>query len=129
MHILSPVRLLNTFFSALCCNLVIRLDGQVSLHAYSKVMTRRVIDVVPMQAHLLLVTELYDMSARSGHAVGLDLSSDVLRAIEGESTEQLKKVTSVDPEMALKMDVLSTDIQRLESIVHTINGAIFPGAA
>ena len=91
-------------------------------------MTRRVIDVVPMQAHLLLVTEVFDLSVRPGHAAGSDLASDVLRAIQGESTEDLKRVTSVDPGMEAKMDVLSTDIQRLEAIRNKINGALFPGA-
>lgn len=92
-------------------------------------MTRRIIDVVPMQAHLLLVTEVFDLSARPGYAAGSDLASDVLIAIEGESAEDLKRVTSVDPGMEAKMDVLSTDIQRLQAIRNKINGTIFPGAA
>lgn len=120
--------LINTYVWARRCALLTRPDAQVSLHAYSKVMTRRVIDVVPMQAHLLLVTEVFDLSVRPGHAAGSDLASDVLRAIQGESTEDLKRVTSVDPGMEAKMDVLSTDIQRLEAIRNKINGALFPGA-
>lgn len=90
-------------------------------------MTRRVIDVVPMQAHLLLVTEVFDLSVRPGHATGSDLVSGVLLAIEGESAEKLKRVTSVDPNMEAKMGDLSTDIKRLEAIGNKINRAISPG--
>ncbi|CAN0076139.1 unnamed protein product [Scytosiphon promiscuus] len=93
-------------------------DLQISLYAYSKAVTRRINDVVPMQAHLLLVTSIYETDiSKDFHE--RDLQSDLKSTLP--QGEELEKLMAFAPDVQEKAKKLKDEIKRLQAIAEAID--------
>ncbi|CAM9427711.1 unnamed protein product [Ectocarpus sp. 12 AP-2014] len=93
-------------------------DLQISLYAYSKAVTRRINDVVPMQAHLLLVTSIYETDvSRDFHK--RDLQSDLKSTLP--QGEELEKLMAFAPDVQEKANKLKNEIKRLQKMAEAID--------
>lgn len=89
-------------------------------------MTRRINDVVPMQAHLLLVTSIYETDiSRDFHE--RDLQSDLKSTLP--QGEELEKLLAFDPDVQEKAKKLKNEIKRLRRIAEAIDSPSPPRVA
>lgn len=91
---------------------VLRFILQLNLHAYSKIVTRRIADVIPMQVDLLLVTAVCEdaVSSKGGLVVQL------LAWLDSSSDDKLKELMAVDPKVEKRRRDLENDVARLKQI-------------
>lgn len=102
--------------------------SQISSHADSKTVTRRINDVVTMQAHMLLVSSVYEDDVSPAFESRI-LVMELRKAVREKSAEDVKRVMLIDPFLKKTRDKLEEDIRRYREIANIIEGNDTAGAA
>jgi len=81
---------------------------------------RRINDIVPMQAHLLLITSVYEKGVSEAFD-NRDLLFDLKNTIQQLGDEELEEILLFDPEAKIKAEKLRGDSERLTNILEVID--------
>lgn len=89
---------------------------QLSLFSYTRTVTRRIIDMVSMQAQLLMVTSVYEDEV-SHDFDNRDLVADLREAIRALSPKEFENIMIVNAEREKRWKNLRNNIHANETIL------------
>lgn len=98
--------------------------AQLSLYSYSRTVTRRINDMVTMQAHLLLITSVYDREVYNNQDkqtfFDSNFVSEMREAIELMDAQAFQDLMTGSPEMEKERTCLKKDITAHEMVMHLL---------